>query len=912
MIINFDSNYWQNEILNICQLIDKNIETTSDRELLSANIVSHLRDLAEACSAFLNCHNKTESFGERYKSINAGLDYIKTVDKYNFINQFHDELQKTSSHYTLVSEYAERQMIRYWDYVIKIKVLMKKEFGILVLSNINKFPLDLDDSLYSFYKKIDSVLNVAYGVSKISGTHSFYIQKKKQLYIGNDIFYEYTLSNAYDNLNKFDRFITYSKIDIFPNYAIRAHFTNRRIESFGQQVEISILDNAWIAIRPCEIEHFGEIFGFRNKISRTSQYEIAMRYIFEKKLSLSNILSDEEKFNDFINKLAPAGNQNTYLLQIINSAYQFIKSGAVGANVVRYLLAIMNNTVIKNQLQDQPNNYISNLYLKNGTMVFDKLPISSSLIEHNPSVSILLNTFDVDGREPELLKRYVIKESNDKGVIYVDADAFSNKDELQELINAYNEKVYHKHNDRKLGLYGNNLFCVGNEERTVSIIEKLLEFLKADNFPDYLDYAESIVDMLGMTFDDPDKEKSVKRMFDKTSLFCIYGAAGTGKSTLISKELQLLGKAKKLCLANTHPALQNMKRKINDDEAEYLTIAKFLKNSETMPSYDVLVIDECSNVSTRDMQRVLGNVDTKLLILSGDVSQIPSIEFGNWFSVIRKFIPKDNYVELSNTFRSQNNVLLRLWKQARDFDNSISSTLSNFHISHKLDESIFNRNSDDEVILCLNYDGLYGINNINSFLQANNPNEPIKWIHYTFKVGDPIIFNDNERFNGILYNNLKGIIRNIEIESNNSIDFEIEIDLTLNPMQSFEYNGFTLLKVLPNNKSLIRFNVSSAREEDYDNDMPIYSMIPFQVAYAVSIHKAQGLEYDSVKLVVTKEVEENIHHNIFYTAITRAKNSLTIYWSPETENHIISGFSKNNINKDVLILSSKYKLKTYK
>lgn len=41
------------------------------------------------------------------------------------------------------------------------------------------------------------------------------------------------------------------------------------------------------------------------------------------------------------------------------------------------------------------------------------------------------------------------------------------------------------------------------------------------------------------------------------------------------------------------------------------------------------------------------------------------------------------------------------------------------------------------------------------------------------------------------------------------------------------------------------------------------TIVPFQIAYAVSIHKAQGLEYDSVKIVITDEVEELVTHNIF-------------------------------------------------
>ena len=58
-------------------------------------------------------------------------------------------------------------------------------------------------------------------------------------------------------------------------------------------------------------------------------------------------------------------------------------------------------------------------------------------------------------------------------------------------------------------------------------------------------------------------------------------------------------------------------------------------------------------------------------------------------------------------------------------------------------------------------------------------------------------------------------------------------------------------------------------------------------AYALSIHKAQGLEYDSVKVVITNDVEDMITSNIFYTAVTRSKDKLKIYWTPETQDKII-------------------------
>lgn len=79
-----------------------------------------------------------------------------------------------------------------------------------------------------------------------------------------------------------------------------------------------------------------------------------------------------------------------------------------------------------------------------------------------------------------------------------------------------------------------------------------------------------------------------------------------------------------------------------------------------------------------------------------------------------------------------------------------------------------------------------------------------------------------------------------------------------------------------------------------------------QVSSAISIHKAQGLEYDSVKIVITDEIGELITHNIFYTAITRAKNNLKIYWTPETEKLVLSSLKIRNNQREIGLLTSLY------
>ena len=194
------------------------------------------------------------------------------------------------------------------------------------------------------------------------------------------------------------------------------------------------------------------------------------------------------------------------------------------------------------------------------------------------------------------------------------------------------------------------------------------------------------------------------------------------------------------------------------------------------------------------------------------------------------------------------------------------------------------------------------INNINRFLQSSNPNKSVIWGINTYKVDDPILFNESNIFAPLIHNNSKGKIVDIHVEDT-KITFEIELDITINELEASKYS-FDLLGLSESGYSIISFSVNKYRNTDEDEDDDDSTVIPFQVAYAVSIHKAQGLEYDSVKIVISNEVEERITHNIFYTAITRAKNDLKIYWSPETEDSVLKRLKIKDTNKDAYLLAS--------
>ena len=148
----------------------------------------------------------------------------------------------------------------------------------------------------------------------------------------------------------------------------------------------------------------------------------------------------------------------------------------------------------------------------------------------------------------------------------------------------------------------------------------------------------------------------------------------------------------------------------------------------------------------------------------------------------------------------------------------------------------------------------------------------------------------------MIYNNLKGRIVDIAVATG-EIRFDVELD---RPLTEFDVGG-ELERV---EGSTVRFSVYDYDTSDEDDDS-LNTSVPFQVAYAVSIHKAQGLEYDSVKIVITDANEDDITHSIFYTAATRARESLKIFWTPETQQAVLLSLQRSTNPKDVALLSSR-------
>lgn len=891
------------------KVICKNISVfdASERGLLSQNILSQLRNFVEYIAQKVYSKG-SDTDPNDYQDKIAAWEFVKTKGELRFLNKFHNLLQKSVSHYTFDEGGSERLMLKYYEYLLKIKIFLKEKYNMDVLENIDDFPLNLDDNLMEYYKQIAvRIVKPSRYAAPNPYNDRAYIQKIKPFFVKQNIFYEVTFTVANDKASKFDRVIAFTSLDLSDNYAVKLSIHNDVIGVLGKVMPIQIIDSWKISVRPCEVNRFADFFGRHTQINAgNNEFRDLMKFLTETRMSLVDLVTSSDSYYSWAKAKCTKEAKVTHIFDLLDKSRDLIKDKASGSNVIRYFLHKMNNKIMRRQYSGNPCEMLSNLYLQWGCIPFDQMPYATSLIKHNPRVYDLFECINSNNREHEFLARTIQNNTEQRGVLFTRSEDLQKFDNIDNLIRKYNSLVYYKHKERYIYTYKNHLYMKGYVDDTTKIIKKLKE-LSSTGMSGYSDFVESWLSKNpSYRIDSKEKLDALKIIFSDSHVALIYGSAGTGKSTLINHISNLYNDRKKLYLANTNPAVDNMRRKVNAGNCDFKTISKFLPDYNTNTECDILFIDECSTVSNKDMRSVLEKATFKLLVLVGDVFQIEAILFGNWFSIARTFVPETSVSELSKPYRSTNKRLLTIWDRVRKLQDDILEPLVKGKYTVKLDESIFEHSEDDEIILCLNYDGLYGINNINRFLQSGNPNPEIVWGINTYKIGDPILFNESDRFAPLIYNNMKGRIKDIE-PTEDKIRFDVELDIAITDWEAEDYD-FTLVGKSDKGNSIISFWVDKYRSTDDDDDSS-NSIVPFQVAYAVSIHKAQGLEYKSVKIVITNEVEELITHNIFYTAITRAKEDLKIYWTPETEKKILEGLSLRNYNKDAALLTELKSLK---
>lgn len=878
----------------ICRHLDSHAD---DRGFLSQSMLAQLRNLVEGLIVWAHLNDCSAEF--HYNRVGPALDVAKATTKLRLLSRFHDLLQASVSHYTLDSDPSERLMLKYYEYLLRTRDLAQARFGITLLSNLEKFPVDLDPSLREYYEKIAARIGAMQTtLSSNPRRERYYIYNSRPFFIGDRIYYEVTFCLAHNRTSKFDRIIGFTDIDLTDKYAASLELAGDTITVLGQTMPIMIIRSWEVSIRPCEFDNFARFFDQTIRVrSDHAEYRNLMQYLTTTRSNLIDLVDMADESYTQIRARALNGLQRAPLIfPVLDRARELIRRNGSGARLMRYLMLRMNNQVIKAQFDVNGCAGLSQLRVSWSCKPFDTMPFCTSPRGHNPRFGDLAESLDAKSRPHELLARRVRNNVEQHGMIYTPASDLEDFGDVDTLIARHNQLLptNPRHAPRKLAHANGHVFIVGYEDDTVTIIKKLQE-IAAEGVDGHGDGVQQWIAANPHAIDDELKAEALKALFEHSKAALIYGAAGTGKSTMVNHIANYFEGERKLFLAHTNPAIDNLKRRVQAPNAEFSTITKHVRNSSSFdPTYDVLVIDECSTVSNASLLSVLENTSFDLLVLVGDVYQIESIEFGNWFSIIRSYIPKESVFELTKPFRTNDEALLTLWGRVRNLDDRIEESLSKNGYSTVLGDSLFQHHGGDEIVLCLNYDGLYGINNVNRFLQASNPNPGVSWSEFIYKVGDPVLFNETDRFRPVIFNNLKGKIVWID-RVPGRITFDVELERDVSPLDVYN----TDLRWVEG--STVQFDVFERGNTDDDEDT-VNTMVPFQIAYAVSIHKAQGLEYDSVKVVITDANEENLSHSIFYTAITRARERLEVFWTPETQQRILSRLAVRESKKDENLL----------
>lgn len=766
---------------------------------------------------------------------------------------------------------------------------------------MEKFPIKIDELDKEYYDLVASAINSIDISPRAVSMSRFYVQKKVPFFVGTERYYEVVLQLASVYATKYNRVTVYTKENISTSYSVQIAYVDATINLWDITSKIKVITNWKVSIGPRCLNKLGKILKVQTKInSKYGEYIELMNFLTKTGMNFLDLIDLQEfDFYELINSIYRNTNTSVFkeILLILRKRF-CMTSKETGRNVIRYLLLNLREETLNNVMPNQFYQKLlcENLNLSAKCIPFEKNPYISNLAGGKTSEGNLTKIVNAVGSEEmEMVRPYLSLKNAIKrtGEIYFDARTVATEKEIKDYNNHLD--FWERKQGYKINIVDGIATIDSYEKATLDVLGKLLELSKRGN-RGQRELNQKFLRESKIDFADILKEQAIREVFVNSHLLLIYGAAGTGKTTLINYISNLMPNSRKLFLSKTHTAKQNLQRRIDNpgSSADFVSIDSFTKKV-TVQDYDIIFIDECSTIDNRTMAAFLDKVESDtFLVLAGDIYQIESIEFGNWFYYAKDIInKKGTNVELLSTWRTKDTNLISLWNEVRDKESLITEKLViDGPFSEDIGSGIFKKLAKDEVILCLNYDGKFGLNNMNNYFQnANSSKEAVYWQEWSYKEGDPILFNDTARFS-LLYNNLKGRIIKIDKESDR-ISFTIDVDVVLTERDCKREE----IELIDNKESStrIRFTVYAYNDEknDGDDELRMKSIIPFQLAYAVSIHKAQGLEYDSVKVIIPRSNSERITHGIFYTAITRAKKYLKIYWSSETMTDIVKSFSED-------------------
>ena len=417
------------------------------------------------------------------------------------------------------------------------------------------------------------------------------------------------------------------------------------------------------------------------------------------------------------------------------------------------------------------------------------------------------------------------------------------------------------------------------------------------------------------------KQKEAIQSINSNNVVIITGGPGTGKTTIIKNVIDIYkshGKKVVLC-APTGRAAKRM-TEMTGEEAKtlhrLLEIGKIEKDNEfTIMNYevapidaDVIIVDEASMVDIYLMNYLLNGIyqGTKL-ILVGDTDQLPSVGPG---SVLKDIINSERIktIFLDEIFRqaAQSKIIVnshRVNDGEYFLDKEEQEGLKDdfFYIKEKSQDIML----DQIISLCKgrlknfgDYDffeniqilsptkkGLLGTKELNKRLQEElNPSSDKK---NEKKVGE-VIFREGDRVMQVKNN------YDIYWEKGNTLSLTYESGTGI-------FNGELgkIVKIDFLNKQ-IKILFDDEKEAWY----AFSDMDQIEHAYAITVHKAQGSEFDVVIMVVTQSSAMLLTRNLLYTGLTRAKKLLILIG-----NDNVVKFMIQNADTKIRNTGLEYKLK---
>ena len=417
------------------------------------------------------------------------------------------------------------------------------------------------------------------------------------------------------------------------------------------------------------------------------------------------------------------------------------------------------------------------------------------------------------------------------------------------------------------------------------------------------------------------KQKEAIQAVNSNNVVIITGGPGTGKTTIIKNVIEIYkahGKKVVLC-APTGRAAKRMTEMTGEESKtlhRLLEIGKIEKENEfTIMNYevapidaDVIIVDEASMVDIYLMNYLLNGIyqGTKL-ILVGDTDQLPSVGPG---SVLKDIINSERIktIFLDEIFRqaAQSKIIVNSHRvndgeyflekeEQKDLKDDF------FYIKEKSQdvmlaqlislckgrlENFGNYNFFENIqILSPTKKGILGTKELNKKLQEElNPSDDKK---NEKKVGD-IIFREGDRV--------------MQVKNNYDIYWEKGNTLSLNyETGTGIFNGEIgkIVKIDFINKQ-IKILFDDEKEAWY----AFSDMVQIEHAYAITVHKAQGSEFDVVIVVVTQSSAMLLTRNLLYTGLTRAKKLLILIG-----NDNVVKFMIQNADTKIRNTGLEYKLK---